>query len=296
MKKLQTFLAFALIFTVAVFCGVGVKKTVDRFTNSTIAVSVRDTEKVTVQAAEYIEGPLAANIGELCVFKLNDAEATADWAVIRQSNNDAAINAYIDSSGSSVVFASNVDAKYTVVAAVVESGTPKILQHVCEYGVTPGPTPEPTPQPNPEPKPEPEPQTLTEWVKQNVPEAAKSQSNILASVYESAASGIERGTIRTPEAAFSSVRTNTQSKIKLDLWRDFLDQLSEKVNERYTNNRDIKELGVIFSEIANGLRLEPRDQRVEAPSATPLSCSPVNGCPPQDSRLWTRTFWKGGRR
>ena len=41
---------------------------------------------------------------------------------------------------------------------------------------------------------------IPEWVKQNVPENAKSQSNILASVYESAASGIERGTIRTPEA------------------------------------------------------------------------------------------------
>ena len=267
MKKLQTFLAFALIFTVAVFCGVGVKKTVDRFTNSTV-VSVRETERVTVQAAEFIEGPLAANIGELCVFKLNDAETTADWAVIRQSNNDAAINAYIDSSGSSVVFASNVDAKYTVVAAVVESGTPKILQHVCEYGVTSGPMPEPTPQPSPEPKPEP--QTLSEWVKKNVPENAKSQSNILASVYESAASGIERGTIRTPEAAFSSVRTNTQSKIKLDLWRDFLDQLSEKVNERYTNNRDIKELGTIFNEIAVGLKTEIKPQSVPENEKKPV--------------------------
>ena len=292
MKKLQTFLAISLIFTIAVFCGIGVKKTVEQYPTSIATVPLRESEKVIVQKAEFIEGPLAANIGELCVFKLNDSEATADWAVIRQSNNDVAINAYIDSSGSSVVFASNVDAKYTVVAAVVESGSPKILQHVCEYGTGPGPAP--NPQPSPEPKPEP--QSLTEWIKENVPEAAKSQSNILASVYESAASGIERGTIRTPEAAFSSVRTNTQSKIKLELWRDFLDKLSEKVNERYTNNRDIKALGVIFSEIADGLKTETRGQMAETSKAIPVLCSPVDGCPPQVSRLRTQTILKGGRR
>ena len=132
--------------------------------------------KEPLESAEFISGPLVANVGELCVFRLNDSKA--DWMIVPSAT------CYIDSSGSSLAFASNVSAKYTIVAAIVEDGVPKILTHVCEYGNAP--TPSPTPTPNPPPT------NLAEWVTKNIPEGGQSQCAALASCYESAAEGMTK--------------------------------------------------------------------------------------------------------
>ena len=260
-NHLQNILSFAAFAAVMVFCGIGVRSTYENTVNPPTRITVTTTEKEPSkdtgwqlkepsESAEFISGPLAANVGELCVFRLNDPGTKADWIIVPPAT------CYIDSSGSSLAFASNVPSKYSIVAAIVEDGVPKILMHVCEYGVSPepSPNPSPTPTPTPNPTPTPQPANLGEWIKQSIPDAGRGQCAALTACYEAAADGIEKGSIKTPEAAFSVIRTATQTKIKPDIWGPFLDQLSGKINEKLDGNTDVKKLGTIFSEIANGLK------------------------------------------
>ena len=224
------------------------------------------------ESAVYISGPLVAEVGELCIFHLNDQNIRADWTVIRQTENESPTAFYIDSSGSALTFSSSVPAKYTIVAAIVEDGTPKILQHACLYGVTPSPSP--NPGPSPEPTPEPTPNNLVEWVRQNLPDAGRGQTAVLASIYEPTASAIERGTIKTQAAAFSSIRANTQAKIKGDILEKFLDDLADQVQAKLEGSTEIKPLGQLFREIADGLKAS---NNVQAEPKT--SVSPGKFCP-----------------
>ncbi len=226
----------------------------------------------------YVAGPVAASVGELCVFRLNDSKTYADWCIVPEAT------CYIDSSGSSLAFASNNRATYTILAAIVEDGIPKILTHVCEYGLQPRPDPSPTPNPDPTPKPNPPPNlSLTEWVTQNVPEAGRHQCAALASCYEATADAIENDSILTQAAAFSTIRTASQTKIDIAVWLDFLDLLSGKVNAALDGSTDVKKLGTIFSEIAEGLKLlaisdteSTAEQDVSAPDILPF---PTTTCP-----------------
>ncbi len=303
-QKLQFYATLLVIFMVTTLAGIGAGKLLDGFLTTDSRITFISEEKTAVpkpgpiDTSEFITGPLAADVGELCVFRLNDPKVRADWTVVRQIDKEPPALFYIDTAGSALTFSSNIAAKYTIVAAVIEEGKPRILQHVCQYGLTPSPTPGPNPNPDPTPKPEPEPSNLSDWVRQNIPEAGKSQCSVLASCYESAALGIERGSIKTPEAAFSAIRTNTQTKIKIDVWKDFLDKLSEKINERYTGNRDIKELGAIFKEIADGMKTGITAQTVptneKKPMANQAYCSDPTGqaCQVQQPQY----FFRGGRR
>ncbi len=218
--------------------GIGVRSTYENTVNPPTRITVTTIEnkpskdtgwqlKEPCESAEFISGPLVANIGELCVFRLNDPETRADWVIVPEAT------CYIDSSGSSLAFASNVPSKYTIIAAVVEEGVPKILTHICEYGVQPQPDPGPSPNPDPTPKPNPPPnpiQSLKDWVSQNVPVAGKNK------------------------AAFSVIRTASQTKIDVETWSSFLDTLSGKITEKLAGSTDVKTLGTIFSEIAEGLK------------------------------------------
>jgi hypothetical protein len=240
------------------FSGIGIRETVTNILYPPTFVSVVNTtepfqsilETKTTESEEFITGPLAANVGELCVFKLNDPETRADWIIVPEAK------CYIDSSGSSLAFASNVPTKYTIIAAIVDEGDsikkPKILTHVCDYGVSPEPNPNPTPTPSPTPTPNPV--TLSNWVTQNIPTAGHSQAAALASCYESAAEAIDKGTIKTPAAAYSALRTATQTKINIGIWQPFLDDLSIKITENLNGSTDVKKLGTLFSEIAIGLK------------------------------------------
>ena len=239
--------------------------------------------KEPTDSAEFISGPLVASVGELCVFRLNDPGTKADWIIVPPAT------CYIDSSGSSLAFASNVPATYTIIAAIVEDGIPKILTHICEYGISPEPTPNPSPTPNPTPTPPPA--NLTEWVTKNIPDGGQSQCAALASCYESAAEGIEKGSIRTTEAAFSAIRTATQTKIKPEIWGTFLDALAIKITEKMDGSNDVRKLGAIFSEIVSGLKAvsdtgdipenEMLSEVLKLPTAPPAAnCdSPSGTCP-----------------
>ncbi|GHT31623.1 hypothetical protein FACS1894214_3090 [Planctomycetales bacterium] len=249
-KQLSTFFSASILLVAVMFCGIGLRHTVTEYWNPPTLISVETEQPVIPNipltpkaSAEFITGPLTANTGELCVFKLNDPTAKADWVIVPSAT------AYIDSSGSSLAFASNVPAKYTIIAAIVEDGQPKILTHVCEYGILPNPQPNPSPKPNPNP-----PATLKDWVTQNVPAEGKTQSAALADCYESVADFINKGTITTVDAAFALLRSATQTKIKTDVWKQFLDELSVKVTESINGSTDIKTLASLFSEIAAGLK------------------------------------------
>jgi hypothetical protein len=269
-KEIPNFLAAVLCCVVLVFAASGMHDTAKRYFATPVAapsattteaptpvVPVKSMPTVMLRAQDsvtYITGPVVADIGELCVFQLSDKAKRADWCVIRQSDVGPPPTCYIDTSGSSIAFASNTPAKYTIIAAIVEDSVPKILMHVCEYGVSPNPDPLPNPNPGPGPQPEPEPTTLAGWVRQNIPDAGRPQCAVLASCYESVADAIDKGTIRSQAAAFSSIRTNTQAKIKPGTWEPFLEKLAEQIQLKLEGSTDVKKLGTVFREVVEGLK------------------------------------------
>lgn len=315
-KYLQCILTLVVFFLAAKFCSIGIRHTCENLLDPQpriVRVTQNETPKETTggwqlkepsDSAEFISGPLVADVGELCIFRLNDPKTQADWVVVRQIDKEPPATFYIDSTGSALSFSSNITAKYTIVAAIVEEGKPRILQHIFQYGMPPNPTPGPNPEPDPSPTPEPQPERLSDWVRQNIPKAGKPQAMALASCYESAASAIEKGTINTPEAAFSAIRTNTQTKIKVEVWKDFLEQLSGKITVELGEAKDIKKLGTIFSEISVGLKtvsgteIQPGDD-LTAPIIPPFTppyqtatCPDPTGkaCQPQPTIQYRRIF------
>ncbi|MGL6193242.1 MAG: hypothetical protein ACRC2T_00300 [Thermoguttaceae bacterium] len=235
-------------------------------------------------SAEYIDGPIAANIGELCIFRLNDTATKADWSIIPQSPF------YVDTGKNSICFASNTPARYTIIAAIVENNEPKILLHFCDYG---GAIPNPSPGPNPTPLPKPE--TLTEWVKENKPSVPDTATAALASCYQSAAEGIEKGAFKTQTSAYSALRTATQTKIKPELWGEFLDKLETQITEKLAGSSDTKKLGELFREVATGLNVTPSiTETVDIPIIGSAKPSPVSAdcstgtCPPPTTNFRRR--------
>ena len=286
-KYLQQILSCFLLVLLGYFGFVGIKELMKTADNRLPTAKTLPSAVCRLSSADFITGPLAAGVGELCVFRLNDPGTNADWIIVPPAT------CYIDSSGASLVFASNVPAKYTIIAAIVEDGVPKILSHICEYGVSPEPTPGPTPIPQPA--------NLTEWVTKNIPEPGRSQAAALASCYEATAEAIEKNAIRTTEAAFSTLRTATQTKIKPDIWGSFLDQLAVKVTEKLDGSSDVRKLGTIFSEIANGLRLQTSDGRLqnehsdgESTLSTKANAPIPDGCRLPPPHL-NPSFYSGGK-
>lgn len=258
-KHIHNIVSTVLLIFMILFSGIGIVETINKFSGqSTFDLLVIQDENIVPKAnhyvpekpeelSEFISGDLTANLGELCVFKLNDSTARADWVIVPETKY------YIDSSGSSLAFASNVPARYTIIAAIVTEGQSKILTHVIDYGLSPEPTPQPTPEPIPEPV------TLSHWVRKNVPPLEYSQASALAACYESVVTGIENGTIKSQAAAYSLIRTATQTKINISIWQPFLDKLSVKVTEKLDGSDDVKKLGLIFKEIADGLKVTKDD-------------------------------------
>ncbi|MDR2114797.1 MAG: hypothetical protein LBP87_00290 [Planctomycetaceae bacterium] len=258
-KYIQDIVSTILFIILLVFSGIGIVETITKLTgHSNIDLLVIQDEKplpktehdisgTSTESSEFISGEVSANLGELCVFQLNDPTAQADWVIVPETKF------YIDSSGSSLAFASNVPARYTIIAAIIVDGQSKILTHIIDYGISPEPSPSPLPNPKPQPNPEPEPVTLSNWVCKNVPPLGYSQASALATCYESVVTEINEGRIQSPTAAYSLIRTASQSKININLWRPFLDQLSIKITENLNGSTDIHKLGTIFSQIAEGL-------------------------------------------
>ncbi|MDR2763128.1 MAG: hypothetical protein LBB88_11030 [Planctomycetaceae bacterium] len=291
-KKIKFTFIVTFIFIISILCSVGLQNIVtknlvppNRFYSSKENSSSQNNEHNshdTITVDNFISGQLTASLGELCVFKLNDSSIIADWQVVPPAS------CYVDSSGSSLVFATNIPASYTIIAAIVIEGKPKILTHVCNYGITP----EPTPKPNPEPTPNP-PSSLSEWVRQNIPNAEIKQVENLAACYKSTIDAIDKGAVKTIPAALNLLRTSTQTKIDITIWRDFLDKLSEKISPQLNNCNDIQKLKNILSEIYSGLQIHSNQSKImksiNVTKNTRRQVEPIledgciiNGCIPQD--------------
>ena len=209
-----------------------------------------------------IDGPKSAGVGELCVFTLTSDEAIADWQVVPQADF------YVDTAKRTLVFSTPRAGNYTIIAATIVEGKPLVLTHACSYGTSPIPNPQPNPQPQPQPDP-PKPATLKEWVTQNIPKDGMKDTKYLADCFDNAASGMERGTIRTLDAAYASVRTCTQTKVSNKVWSTFFDGLEVEVNGKLGDGKT-KDLAVLYRQIAQGLRAE-----VTATADCPTGTCPV---------------------
>ncbi len=206
-----------------------------------------------------IDGPNSAGVGELCVFHLTSEEAIADWQIIPQAEF------YVDTSKRTLVFSTPKAGNYTIIAATIVEDKPLVLTHACRYGGDKVPNPEPKPDPEPEP---PKPLTLKDWVTQNIPNDGKKDTKYLAECFDNAASGMERGMIRTVDAAYASVRTCTQTKANNKVWATFFDGLAAQVHEKLSGG-NTKDLAALYRQIAQGLRAEV---------TTPENC-PTGNCP-----------------
>ena len=193
------------------------------------------------QVPVAIDGPQKSDVGQLCVFTLTDDQAVADWTIV------PATEFYIDKCGQSMIFASPNPAKYTIIAATVLDEKPVILTFICDYGVDASPTPKPDPKPEP-------PKTIREWVAQNIPTDGQKDTKVIADCYDSAASSMERGTIRTVDAGYAGVRMCSQSKANVKIWGNFFDELGKKVSDELGQSTNTRDLAKIFREIASGLR------------------------------------------
>ncbi|MCL2119435.1 MAG: hypothetical protein FWH27_13515 [Planctomycetaceae bacterium] len=193
-----------------------------------------------------IDGPKGAGVGELCVFTLTSDEAVADWQVVPQTDF------YVDTAKRTLVFSTPKAGHYTIIAATIVESKPLVLTHACSYGVNPAPNPQPEPQPQPEP---PKPATLKEWVTQNIPNDGVKDTRYLADCFDNTASGMERGTIRSLDAAYASIRTCTQTKVSNKVWSGFFDGLETEVSGKLGDGKT-KELAALYRQIAQGLRAE----------------------------------------
>ena len=193
-----------------------------------------------------IDGPKNAGVGELCVFNLTSNEAIADWQIVPQADF------YVDTAKRTMVFSTPRAGNYTIIAATILDGNPLVLTHACSYGVNPSPNPQPEPNPQPDPQPEP-PKTLKEWVTQNIPENGRKDTKNLADCYDSVASSLERGTIRSVDAGFASLRNTSQTRVNAKTWNSFFEGLEPQVNEKLGTG-NAKDLAGIFRQIASGLR------------------------------------------
>ncbi len=205
-----------------------------------------------------IDGPKNAGVGELCVFHLTSEEAIADWQIVPNAEF------YVDTSQRTLVFSTPKAGNYTIIAATIVENKPLVLTHFCSYG---GDVPNPKPDPDPEPEP-PKPLTLKDWVTQNIPNDGKKDTKFLADCFDNAASGMERGMIRSVDAAYASVRTCTQTKASHKVWATFFDGLASQVHEKFTSG-NTKDLAALYRQIAQGLRAE----------VTTLENCPTGNCP-----------------
>ena len=205
-----------------------------------------------------IDGPKSAGVGELCVFNLTCDEAVADWQIVPQADF------YVDSAKRTLVFSTPRAGNYTIIAATIVDNKPLVLTHACSYGINPTPYPQPDPQPQPDP---PKPATLKDWVTQNIPSDGRKDMKYLADCFDSAASGMERGTIRTVDAAYASIRTNTQTKVSNKTWGGFFDGLEAEVNAKLGDGKT-KELASLYRQVAQGLRADVQASTADCPTGT----------------------------
>lgn len=150
-------------------------------------------------ASAAITGAVTCTAGELAII---NSDSSAVWSVYPA---DYMASYAVSDDGKTVYFASPKAGAVTFFAASVTSDGLPMIDHYTLYNgvdVDDDATPEPAPQPAPEPEPE----TVATIVKNANVDATAEEFNALAAAFETAISGIDRGTIRTPAGARETFR------------------------------------------------------------------------------------------
>ena len=229
---------------------------------------------LSVLAQAEIKAPKGCNAGELVVAQ---SDEPATWTVF-PNQYKAAI--YVANEGRTCVFASPEKGEVTLIAATIVDSKVVLDQFTLYNGV---PIPEnenvdPKPAPKPVPEPEPEPETFETIIKNIKVDATAADYNAVAESFETAVSGIERGTITTPAGARETFRATLALKAGqvnpaiLTAFKPLLDAISAKVN-----NESLEGIKEDYLQIARALRtVKPQAGQ------TPSNC-PNGNCPQQQT-------------
>ena len=197
-----------------------------------------------------IAGPQAAYCGNLVVFETSEP---ADWCLVPPEKSVG--NWSVDTSAKIFYFASSEPGIYTICAAILVDGKPKILSKTFTNGD------DPAPQPGPEPNPD----DLAAWIRSKSAELSltknySAEKETFAACFQSIASGIDRGTVRSAPAARANLRTCLSPKLlacsneSRKLWSQLFEQLSTEIETRCQSDPNNQQLlRITYGEIATAL-------------------------------------------
>lgn len=205
-----------------------------------------------------IDGPESAEIGQLCVYSVDSENAVA-WTV-----TPSGIETYQDSGNGKLVLSSASAGEFVVIAATTRDGAPVIAQTTIIIGVG-GKNNK---------KEKTKPQTIEDWVQKNLPEEAdESDYAAVASIFEDAASALDRGVISTIDAAQTKIRAAAQNGPDLAVWGAFYDGLAERIKKE--PNKTAAEFGALLRRVSDALREWQREwQRCQPPPNVPAASAP----------------------
>ncbi|MCL2304221.1 MAG: hypothetical protein FWC43_02620 [Planctomycetaceae bacterium] len=173
-----------------------------------------------------ILGPQSAYRGNLVVFETSEP---ADWCL---APLDKSLGKWsVDTSGRILYFASPDSGIYTVCAAIVVDGQPRILSKTFSNGV------------EDELEPQPDPDDLGAWMRTKTVELSRTKNytaekEMFAACFQSIADGIQQGSVRSAPAARAGLRTCLAPKLlacsaeSKKLWTQFLDSLADEIEKR----------------------------------------------------------------
>jgi hypothetical protein len=237
-----------------------------------------------------IDGPERVAPGSLVVLTLRGA-STAEWAVIPSVpfhvDRDGRTLVFASSRGQTyyIAAAAIVSARFDMKSSHAETSSEKsdIKWTSSTYFTPPtqpaphlpGPSPDipsdpgrphifvhrcvcvdddPSPSPKPFPFPDPSPGSLRKWVSQNLPAECAPEAEAMATVYESVATTLNDGTIRTRDAAFTAIRSRTLKAVSAAAWQSFLVALSSRLHAERDADASVAALANHLRFIADGFR------------------------------------------
>ena len=207
-------------------------------------------------AAQEITGPERVTPGSLAAFTVPPETGEASWCLIP---NEPQGCFQIDTASQRLYFASPIEGRYTIVAAMTAENKPLLVSKTFINGKgDANPSPTPLPPPNP-------PNTLKSWVKTNLPKLVESantakERELVADCFEQVAAKIGV-TIKTPQNAQTQIRLAIvsnlakSSKTAINDWQPFLERLGEQLTKELgVKINDVNEIKRIFNTVAGALR------------------------------------------
>ena len=237
-------------------------------------------------SAQEIVGPERVAPGSLATFAVPSDMDDASWCLIP---NEPQGCFQVDSSSQKIYFASPVEGRYTIMAAMVVEGKPLLISKTFTNAKGDAkPSPEPRPQPTPTPNP---PDSLESWIKTSLPELVKSSNiakerELIANCFEQTAAKID-ATIKTPQNSQTQLRLAIvsslakSSKTAVKDWQLFLEQLGEQLTKELdVRINDLDEIKRVFNTVANAIK-EPKSMALLPESFnTPRNCPTCRPSPP----------------